>query len=145
MSTTLPQNNLQTVNDLSVILPEPTIVKVPLPGGKIEELHIMPLPFLKWRKAFRLIAILAPELGFDLTKLQEAAAETNPDKPLFDKTKILTVLQSDKADYLYEFVALAIDKPVEYFNNIYETAIDITAAVVVVNINFFGQRLLPKS
>lgn len=137
----------QDAQDFNVILPEPIIVKVPLPGGKFEQLHVMPIPFLKWREAFKLISVIAPALGFDINAIQNAesvedAAETV--NALVDKAKILDALQGEAGEQIIDFMALAINKKREYFADVYDAAIDIAVAAITVNVNFFCQRLLPK-
>lgn len=147
-------------DDLAVVLPEPIIIKVPHRAqdgtNTVEELRIMPLPFRKWRKGFGYISVIAPLFGFDLATLLDEKTlkdvqESAGGSIEVNKQTIMQALAGDAADVVYEFLAFAIGKmrpdgtpAVEYFDDVYEQAIDIALAVIRVNINFFGQRLLPS-
>ena len=141
MLTPMPTANHEA--DLDVVLPQPEIVMV---NGK--PLTITHMPFIKWRKAFRYISEIAAMLGYDLnaketdvgTLTEEAAKLDTPSV----KQRIMTALMRDDSDVIYEFLAFAINKPVEYFNDVGDEAVDIALKVVKVNLNFFCQRLLPR-
>jgi hypothetical protein len=158
-------SQLNKQNGLDTLFPTGRDVKIPLPPGSerdrlisenkepVEILHIMPLPFLKWRDGFLYIVRIAPLLGFDLNMSPEdweSRAQNlvenggNPDIIEVDKSLVLSALTGDSGKMIYEFLAFAIDKPVTYFNQVYAEAIDIAMAVIEVNVNFFVQWLLPK-
>lgn len=159
MSAQAPNDDLlkmTTQSDIAVVLPEPEIIKMPLPDGTTYDLKIMPLPFRRWRVAFRYIAQVAPLFGFNLAETNLDQLADSLDKkdgaPVLDKGTIFEAMQGDKADVIYEFLAFAIGKfqsdgvtpDVSFFDDVYEQAIDIAVAVIKVNINFFIQRLLPR-
>jgi hypothetical protein len=130
-------------NALEVIQREPEIIKFVRSGGQEEELAILPLPFLKWRRAFKYIVDLAPLFGFDLASESLDNLSAKSDLGI-NKKAVFQAMQSDEADKIVEFLAFAINKEVAFFEDMYEEAIDIAVAVIKVNIAFFVQRLLPK-
>lgn len=157
-------SKFNNISDLDALFPMRKQVKVRQPrevaekliGTKYEPYEILTIeamPFLKWRDGFIFVVRLAPLLGFDLnmtpeqweekaTKITQAGG--NPDFIDIDKSQIMAALIGDSGKIIYEFLAFAIDKPMTYFDHVYEEAIDIIMAVVEVNLNFFVRWLLPK-
>ncbi len=171
-------------NDLAVIFPEGKEVTIITPGGKPEKLHIMPLPFKKWKRGFKYIAEIAPLLGFDLfggqmtlEQIQSTDAEALynraqelvtdnildvPDAsapaapaasvPDIDFKALYNGLNGEGGEKITEFMAFAIGKfqadgttpDGSYFDDCYDEVVDVLAAVIEVNLNFFIQKLLPK-
>jgi hypothetical protein len=130
---------------LAVILPEPSdfeMVKILRAGDVVEELGVMPLPFKKWLKGLRYIAVLSPLFGFasESKSFTEAAD--------FDSNReaISQALESDLArPFIHEFLAFATDKPASFFEaeEVNRQSLDIVMAVVKANLPFFrGEPLL---
>jgi hypothetical protein len=160
---------LEEKSDLEAIFPDGKVVKIPRADKSVEELLIMPLPFKKWKKGFEYIAVVAPMFGFNLFNSQEEKIDAAKILDMVDgaesidtaallaipqveddatgmQQKIIAALQGEGSDKIIEFLAFAINKPVEWFDadDLYDAVIDITVAVIEVNINFFAQRLLQK-
>ena len=157
-------SKFNNVSDLDALFPLEKIVKVRLPKAEaikaveakqtpFESLVVTAMPFLKWRDGFIYVVRLAPLLGFDLNMSPEdwekkaeqiASAGGDPNIIEIDKSQVMAALVGDSGKMIYEFLAFAIDKPVTYFDHVYEEAVDIIMAVIEVNVNFFVQWLLPK-
>jgi hypothetical protein len=152
-------------SSLDVIFPESRKVTVARLGAAEPEIvEIYPLPLQKWKQGFKYIAQIAPMLGFNLfegqlnpDQVKDMSAnelldraeqltdgdDTPADSPI-DVQKIYDAIMGDGSDLIIEFLAFAIDKDVSFFDGMYDEIIDITVAVIELNLNFFIQRLLPK-
>ena len=148
----------QNKNDLNVIFPDKRTVTFVRKGSTVQEsVDIYPMPLQMWKQGFKYIAQIAPLLGFDLSEVAETAQKQveGDDTPLpddeIDTGKLLQALQGDGSDLILEFVAYAIEElnedgtpNVKFFHGMYDEIVDILAAVIEVNLNFFVQKLLPK-
>jgi len=144
---------LQT-SGLAAIFPEGKIVTIPRPNGQNEELRVLPMPVKKWKQGFDYIAKIAPLLGFNLaqsventdlqaTSIEEEIVKSMPTEADLKGT-VFNLLHGEHSEVIFDFLAFAIDKDVDWLGELYDEIIDIALAVIEVNLVFFIQRVLPK-
>lgn len=104
---------------------------------KGETIALKPFGFGKFPKVLKVIKSLKTEGRPALRSAEEAAAAIG--------SLDIVSLIADNSDAVVELCALALNKPVTYFDDVPpDEAVDLVQAIIEVNADFFVKRLQPK-